>query len=94
MHYEELFKILSEELDDSLKREIEFEFIFMTYSYVHKMINPEAFPAATILFDQEKMTGRGKGKYMYKRELREEGAKFIGDMMKKYLPTSKIAYIV
>ena len=94
MHYEELFRILSEELDESLKKEIEFEFIFMTYSYVHKMINPEAFPAATILFDQEKMTGRGRGKYMYKRELREEGAKFIGDMMKKYLPTSKIAYIV
>ena len=30
----------------------------------------------------------------YKKELKQEGAKFISDMMKKYLPTSKIAYIV
>ena len=54
MYYEELFKILEKELDDSLKKQTEFEFIFMTYSYVHKMINPEAFPSATILFDEEK----------------------------------------
>ncbi len=92
--YEELIKELSEKLDEKMKKEIEFEFIFMTYSYVHKMINPEAFPAAIILFDQNKMTGRGKGKYMYKKELREEGTIFIQEIMKKYLPNSKIAYIV
>ena len=58
------------------------------------MINPEAFPTAVVLFDGKKMTGRGKGKYMYKNELREDGSCFIKKMMKKYLPTSKIAYIV
>ena len=58
------------------------------------MINPESFPSAVVLFDQKKMTGRGKGKYMYKKELREEGSIFIQEMMKKYLPDSKIAYIV
>ena len=66
----------------------------MTYSYVHKMINPEAFPNALILFDKEKMTGRGKGKYMYKKELREDGTEFIKDMMRKYLPSSEIKYVV
>ena len=92
--YEELFKQLADKLDSKIKKEIKFEFIFMTYSYVHKMINPEAFPAAIVLFDQNKMTGRGQGKYMYKKELREEGSIFIQEMMKKYLPDSKIAYIV
>ena len=92
--YENLIKELADKLDEKMKREIEFEFIFMTYSYVHKMINPEAFPSAVILFDQNKMTGRGKGKYMYKKEIREEGTIFIQEMMKKYLPECKIAYIV
>ena len=92
--YEELFKKISEELTEEMKKTIQFEFIFMTYSYVHKMINPEAFPNALILFDKDKMTGRGKGKYMYKKEYREEGEIFIKEMMKKYLPNSKIAYIV
>lgn len=92
--YEKLIKKLSEELTEEQKNNIFFEFIFMTYSYVHKMINPEAFPNALILFDKEKMTGRGKGKYMYKKELREEGTEFIKDMIKKYLPSSEIKYIV
>jgi spore photoproduct lyase len=47
-----------------------------------------------MLFDQEKMTGRGKGKYMYRKELREDGTMFIEEMMRKYLPNSKIEYIV
>lgn len=92
--YEQLIKQISEELDEKQKIQIPFEFIFMTYSYVHKMINPEAFPNAIMLFDQEKMTGRGKGKYMYRKEFREEGTKFIEEIMKKYLPNSKIEYIV
>lgn len=50
-----------------LKRCI-FELIFMTYSYVHKMINNDAFPNAIKLFDENIMTGRGKGKYMYKEK--------------------------
>ena len=92
--YEKLIKIISNELTEEQKSNIFFEFIFMTYSYVHKMINPEAFPNALILYDKEKMTGRGKGKYMYRKELREEGTEFIKNMMKKYLPSSEIKYIV
>ena len=92
--YENLIAELSEKLDKKLKKEITFEFIFMTYSFVHKMINGEAFPNAIDLFNKELMTGRGKGKYMYKKEIREEGEVFIREIMKKYFPESNIAYVV
>lgn len=92
--YKNLIMELSEKLDKKLKKEISFEFIFMTYSFVHKMINREAFPNAINLFNQELMTGRGKGKYMYKKEIREDGEIFIRTIMKKYFPESNIAYIV
>lgn len=92
--YENLIKELSEKLDNKLKKELNFEFIFMTYSYVHKMINQDAFPAAIKLYNENLMTGRGKGKYMYKKDIREEGEIFIRKIMKKYFPDSNIAYIV
>lgn len=52
-----------------LKRCI-FELIFMTYSYVHKMINNDAFPNAIKLFDENIMTGRGKGNTCIKKSKR------------------------
>ena len=66
----------------------------MTYSYVHTKINEEAFPNAINLYNKEIMTGRGKGKYMYKNEIRQDGELFFRDLMKKYFPQNKIAYIV
>ena len=92
--YEELIKKLSQELSDKVKKDAIFELIFMTYSYVHKMINQEAFPNAINLFNQETMTGRGKGKYTYKKEIREDAEVFLREMMKKYFPDNKILYIV
>ena len=92
--YEELIKKLSEELSKSVKKDAIFELIFMTYSYVHKMINQEAFPNAINLFNPDIMTGRGKGKYMYKKETREEAEVFLRKTMKKYLKNSEILYIV
>lgn len=92
--YEELIKKLSEELSDKVKKEAIFELIFMTYSYVHKMINQEAFPNAINLFNQEIMTIRGRGKYTYKKETREDAEIFLREKMKKYFPNSKILYIV
>jgi len=77
-----------------VKKDVFFELIFMTYSYVHKMINTEAFPNAIKIFDEEKMTGRGRGKYMYKEKIREEGKKFFEEKMKKYFPNNEIKYIV
>jgi len=92
--YEGLIKKLSEELSEDVKKDAIFELIFMTYSYVHKMINKEAFPNAIDLFNPEIMTGRGRGKYMYKKEVREDGEVFLRAIMKKYFPQNKILYIV
>ena len=92
--YEELIKRLSEELSKEIKNEAVFELIFMTYSYVHKMINKEVFPNAINLFNPEIMTGKGRGKYMYKKETREKGEEFLRKTMKKYLPNVEILYIV
>lgn len=92
--YEELIKKLSKELSKKIKNDAVFELIFMTYSYVHKMINKEAFPNAINLFNPEIMTGRGRGKYMYKKETREKGEEFLRKTMKKYLPNVEILYIV
>lgn len=92
--YEELIKRLSEELSEEVKNEAIFELIFMTYSYVHKMINNDAFPNAIKLFDENIMTGRGKGKYMYKEKVKDEARLFFEQKMKEYFPDNKIMYIV
>ena len=90
--YEELIKYLNQNLSEGVKKDVFFEVIFMTYSYIHRKINEEAFPAAINLYNQELMTGRGKGKYTYKQEQRKIGEKFIGDLLKKYFPENRIIY--
>ena len=92
--YLELIQILSNELSDKVKKDAFFEIIFMTYSFVHTKINEEAFPNAINLYNKELMTGRGKGKYMYKNNLRENGKNFFRQNMKKYFPNNEIMYIV
>lgn len=92
--YENLFKILSEKLTVKAKKEVFFEMIFMTYSYVHRMINSEMFPNAINLFDKEQMTMRGRGKYMYKQSIKEAASKEILTMFRKYFPKNKLIYIV
>ena len=62
--YTELVQYLAENLSEQVKKDVFFEIIFMTYSYVHRMINQEAFPKQTNLYNQEIMTGRGKGKIL------------------------------
>ena len=81
-------------MSEKVKKDTFFEIIFMTYSYVHTKINQEAFPNAINLYDKEKMTGRGKGKYWYKNELRQEGEIFFREKMHKYFPNNVIEYIV
>lgn len=61
--YLELIKRLKDELSEKAKKDIFFEVIFMTYSYVHTKINEEAFPNAINLYNKDIMTGRGRGKY-------------------------------
>ena len=92
--YLELIQRLNQELSEKVKKDVFFEIIFMTYSFVHIKINEEAFPNAINLYNKEIMTGRGKGKYMYKIELRKDGEMFFIEQMKKYFPTNKIEYIV
>ena len=89
----ELIKRLKEQLSDKAKKDILFEVIFMTYSYIHTKINEEAFPNAINLYNKEIMTGRGMGKYAYKQTIREEGEKYMKEIMNKYFPNSKILYI-
>lgn len=92
--YSELIKMIAERFNKALRSQVFFEVIFMTYSYVHRMINQDAFPNAVELFDKEKMTGRGRGKYWYKEKIREEGAVFFNNQLKKYFPKNEIVYIV
>lgn len=92
--YLELIQRLSIELSDKVKKNVFFEIIFMTYSYVHTKINEEAFPIAINLYNKELMRGRGRGKYMYKDYLRDEGKKFFIENLNKYFPGNKIEYIV
>ena len=92
--YENLIKYLHETLSLEVKQEVFFELIFMTYSYVHRMINQEAFPNAINLYNKELMTGRGRGKYMYKSTIKQEGEEFFRKILNKYFPDNKIIYIV
>lgn len=92
--YEKLIERLCDSLSEERKRGLFFEIIFMTYSYIHRKINEEAFPAAIDLYSKEKMTGRGRGKYMYKAALRNEGEEFFRAVMSKYFPENEICYIV
>lgn len=92
--YLELIQKLSQELSEEVKREAFFEIIFMTYSYIHTKINEEAFPNAINLYNKELMTGRGRGKYWYKENIRKEGEIFFRENLKRYFPQNKILYIV
>ena len=92
--YTELIQYLAENLSEQVKKDVFFEIIFMTYSYVHRMINQEAFPKQTNLYNQEIMTGRGKGKYTYNKDVRKEAEIFLRDLMRKYFPHNEIKYIV
>lgn len=92
--YKELIKILSQELSEKVKKDVSFEIIFMTYSYIHTKINEEAFPNAINLYDKEKMMVRGRGKYRYKNDIVEEGKIFLKKQMEKYFPNNKIEYMV
>lgn len=92
--YKELFQILAGSLSPKVKTDAFFEVIFMTYSYVHRMINMEAFPKAVDLYDKEIMTGRGRGKYCYKETIRDHAESFIREELEKHFPKNEIKYIV
>lgn len=92
--YSELIQKLADELSESVKKDLFFEIIFMTYSYVHKAINEEAFPNAIKLYNEDLMMMRGRGMYMYKTNLKEEAKEFFKSELEKYFPDNKILYMV
>ena len=92
--YLDLIKLLDLKLSSAVKKDVFFEVIFMKYSYVHTKINEEAFPGAINIYNKDMMTGRGKGKYMYKNDYRKEGERFFRENLKKYFPNNEIVYIV
>lgn len=96
-NYQELYSTLLDQLSDELSakaRENSFlELILMTYSFVHRKINEEAFPAAADLYDASKMTGRGMGKYCYRPDVRREAEEWFTNAIHEKLKGMKILYI-
>lgn len=96
-NWKEMYTGLLEELEaglsEKMKRNMFLEIIMMTYSYVHRAINNEAFPNAPDLYDRELMTGRGRGRYCYRTQIREEAEQFLRTQIKRILGDVQIRYI-
>jgi spore photoproduct lyase len=90
--YSKLIEILADKLSGKVKCFGFIEVILMTYSYVHDAINTEAFPNAVPIYDRSLMTGRGRGKYCYKNEIRSEAEAFLKEQIENKLKM-KILYI-
>lgn len=91
--YAELFELLSDELSEKVKNSGFIEIILMTYSYVHRAINSEAFPGAVEIYDKDLMAGRGKGKYCYRPKARAEAEEFLRRELERKLGSMRILYI-
>ena len=84
---------LKDKLSSKMKAQMFLEIILMTYSYVHRAINGDAFPNAPDLYDKEKMTGRGRGKYCYRAEERALAEAFLREKTAEILGNVPILYI-
>lgn len=91
--YAELIEELADKLDEKVKNHGFIEIILMTYSFVQNAINTEAFPHAVQLFDRDLMTGRGRGKYCYRADVRVEAEAFLRQKLAHQLGSMKILYI-
>jgi spore photoproduct lyase len=92
--YAQLIEQLADELSDELKRDLFIEIIFMTYSYIHRVINAEAFPRAVQLYDKSLMTGRGRGKYCYNSDIRQQAEAYLREILAQKLNGIPIIYVV
>ncbi|WP_080632329.1 spore photoproduct lyase family protein [Desulfitobacterium hafniense] len=97
-HWQELYAQLIEQLAELItpqaKKKLFIEIIFMTYSFIHRAINQEAFPNAMDLYDQSLMTGRGRGKYWYKETTRVRAEEFLRKELTEKLKGIPILYVV
>ncbi len=91
--YGELIEYLADTLEPGTKRGLTVEIILMTYSYVHRAINSEAFPQAPDLYDKERMTVRGRGKYGYRNEERKRAEAFLRAQLADKLSEATIVYV-
>ena len=91
--YTELLEQLHESLTEKVQKQMFLEIILMTYSYIHRAINSEAFPAAPDLYDSRLMTGRGRGRYCYTPTARSEAEEFLRSEIQRVLGNVKILYI-
>lgn len=95
--WKRLYGALIEQLADELSAKVIqngfIEIILMTYSFVQNAINTEAFPNAVQLFDRETMTGRGRGKYCYRNDIRAQAESFLRETLSRRLGTMPILYI-
>lgn len=91
--YTELLKELEAGLTEKMKKQMFLEIILMTYSYVHRAINSEAFPGVSDLYNKELMTGRGRGRYCYRPGVRAEAEGFLRAEIKRILGNVNILYI-
>lgn len=92
--YGKLIDQLADELSPKAKEQLFIEIIFMTYSYVHRAINQEAFPNAVELYDKSLMTGRGRGKYCYREDYRTKGEQFLREQLSLKLRNIPVVYVV
>lgn len=91
--YTRLLQQLREGLTQKMRKQMFIEIILMTYSYIHRAINSEAFPKAPDLYDNQLMTGRGRGKYCYKPDARADAEAFLRSEIKRILGDVNILYI-
>lgn len=92
--YTNLIKVLYDKLDENLKKELFFELIFMTYGYANDTINKASMPNVYDVFNKEIMKPKGRGKYCYKIDVREEAETYIKSLIKRYFPYAVISYCV
>ncbi len=75
--YSDMIEYLYDNLSNDLKKDVFFEIIFMTYSFVHNAINSEAFPNAINLFDKKLMIGRGRRKVYVQRKCKKRSRNIL-----------------
>lgn len=90
--YGDLITQLNDKLSEKVKTSGFIEIIFMSYSFIHRKINEDAFPDAPDLYNSTLMTGRGRGRYTYKNEIRQEAEEFFRLEIEKKLPDMRILY--
>ena len=91
--YGKLIEQLADDLSEKVTHNGFIEIILMTYSFIQNAINTDAFPNAVQLFNRETMTGRGRGKYCYRSDVRAEVESFLRKKISQKLPSMPILYI-